>query len=174
MKQPVDKRIPILHNISMQQKKLYLIIAAVIIVLLGGAGGYYLMAQKQQEAPAAQNQGPQVYVLSPDAIGLVIAFRDDKKAMKFTINNTKDITAVEYTIAYTANQKGQDVQQGLIGELIPDKSQSSWSTNYREFGTCSSGVCRYDTVVSPVTLTLKVTKTDGKVYQVVKTVTIPQ
>lgn len=158
----------------MQGKKLYLVIAAVIIVLLGAAGGYYLMAQKQNApSPVAQDQTAQVLTLSPDAIGLQIAFRSDNKALKFSITKTQGITDVEYTISYTADQKGTQVQQGLIGQIIPDSTQSVWTTNYREFGTCSSGVCRYDTVVSPVTLTLKITKNDGKTYQVVKTVNIP-
>src|SRR6185312_15649445 len=112
-----------------------------------------------------QDQGAQVLTLSPDAIGLQIAFRSDNKALKFSINKTQGITDVEYTISYTADQKGQQVQQGLIGQITPDSTQSVWTTNYREFGTCSSGVCRYDSVVSPITLTLKITKTDGKVYQ---------
>ena len=56
--------------------------------------------------------------------------------------------------------------EGLIGEIINSDESTSLSTSYRELGTCSSKVCRFDVVVSPVRLILKVTKTDGKVYQV--------
>lgn len=158
----------------MPRKKLSLIVAVAIGILLVAAGGYYVLSQKQvAQTPVSQNQSPQIYTLSPDSVGLTISFRSDNNALKFTMT-TKDITTVDYTISYTANQHGQQVAQGLIGELVPTPNQSTMSTNYREFGTCSSGVCRYDTVVSPVTLTLKVTKTDGKVYDVEKTVNIPQ
>ncbi|HEX8965112.1 MAG TPA: hypothetical protein VF820_01615 [Patescibacteria group bacterium] len=158
----------------MKQKQLIMIIAAVIVLAVVVGGGIYFLTkgnpQKQAQAPA-QQQEQMVQTLTPDQVGLQITIRPDKNAMQFVLNNAADITHVEYTITYTANQKGQEVNQGLFGEIDNANGNSSIKTDkYREFGTCSSGVCRYDTVVSPVKLTLKITKKDGNIYSVEKSV----
>lgn len=160
------------------RRKNVIIAIIVAIVLLAIGGTVFVLnnhSQKSTQQPSQMlGDMPEVPTLTPDQIGLTITLRPDNKAMKFAIANAKGITDIEYTIAYTANQKGQEVQQGLIGQIAPDAGQTSVETAYREFGTCSSGVCRYDTVVSPITLTLKITKSDGTVYQVTKTITLPQ
>lgn len=157
----------------MQGKKLYLIIAAVVVVL--GVGGFYMLSQKKaQQTPTQGDQTMQVLTLSPDSLGLQTAFRSDNKAMKFTLNNAADVKAVEYQISYTKQVKGDQVPEGLIGTMDITPGNTAQGIGYREFGTCSSGICRYDTLVSDITLTLKVTKTDGKVYQVTQTISRPQ
>lgn len=158
----------------MHGKKLYLVIAAAVALAVVVAGGLIVLSQRATtQAPVAQTQ-QQVLTLSPEAVGLEIAFRADKKAMKFTLSKASDIKAVEYEISYTKEIKGEQVPDGLIGDVDINPGDSTVGIGFREFGTCSSGVCRYDTVVSPVMLTLKITKTDNKVYQVTKTVSIPQ
>jgi hypothetical protein len=61
------------------------------------------------------------------------------------------------------------VPEGIFG-LMNIAEDGRKDTDFREFGTCSAGKCRYDNVTSDVTLVLKVTKKDGKVYQVKKIV----
>lgn len=156
----------------MLKNKLYLVIAAVVIVLVAGAS-FYLLSQKKTATPSTQDQMQQILTLSPEAVGLETAFRSDNKAMKFTLNNAKDITAAEYQISYTKEVKGDQVPEGLIGEVDITPGSKTASIGYREFGTCSSGICRYDTVVSSIKLTLKISKSDGKIYQVEKTVDLP-
>ncbi len=156
----------------MLKNKLYLIIAAVIILLIAGAS-VYVLSQKKPTATVPGDQIQQILTLSPDTIGLTTAFRSDNKAMKFTIGNASDITAVEYQISYTKNVKGDQVPEGLIGSVDVIPGNKTAGIGYREFGTCSSGVCRYDNVVSAIKLTLKISKTDGKIYQVEKTVDLP-
>lgn len=158
----------------MHGKKLYLVIAAVVVLAVVVAGGLVVLSQRATtQGPVAQIQ-QQVLTLSPEDVGLQIAFRSDNKAMKFTLTKASDIKAGEYEISYTKEIKGEQVPDGLIGDVDITPGDQTAGIGFREFGTCSSGVCRYDTVVSPVTLTLKITKTDNKVYQVTKTVTIPQ
>ena len=152
-----------------------MIIAAVVVLAIVVGGGVYFITRggspKQAQNASQQQQEQMVQTLTPDQVGLQITIRPDKNAMQFVLNNAADITHVEYTITYTANQKGQEVNQGLFGEIDNANGSSSIKTDkYREFGTCSSGVCRYDTVVSPVKLTLKITKKDGNIYSVEKTV----
>ena len=158
----------------MKWNKWYTIAAVVLVVILVGVGTWFVLGQKKTQTPAIMDETQNVLTLSPDAIGLSVAFRADKKAMKFTVGNADGINSIEYQISYTKNVKGEDVPEGLIGTVDMNPGDKTASIGYREFGTCSSGVCRYDTVVSPVKLTLKVVKSDGKVYQVEKTVSIPQ
>jgi hypothetical protein len=158
----------------MKRKQWYVVAAVVVAVLLIGAGTWLVLGSKKAQKPAIMDETQNVLTLSPDAIGLSFAFRSDNKAMKFTVANASGINSIEYQISYTKNVKGEDVPEGLIGTVDMNPGDKTASIGYREFGTCSSGVCRYDTVVSPVKVTLKVVKSDGKVYQVEKTVTIPQ
>ena len=156
----------------MLKNKLYLIIAAVVVVLLLAGGVFFVLSQKKTaQGPVGEEQ--QILTLSPEAVGLETAFRDDNKAMKFTLNKADDITAAEYQISYTKKVSGDEVPEGLIGDVDITPGNKTAGIGYREFGTCSSGVCRYDTVVSAITLTLKISKTDGKVYQVIQKVDLP-
>lgn len=150
-------------------------VAAVVVVLLAGGGLWFTLSRnKTQQIPAVTDDTQQVLTLSPDAIGLTIAFRSDNKAMKFTVANASGMNSIDYQISYTKNIKGEDVPEGLIGTVDMNPGDKTAGIGYREFGTCSSGVCRYDTVVSPIKLTLKIVKSDGKVYQVEKSVDLPK
>jgi len=144
-----------------------------ILAILAGLFFFVYSSKKSQKSPLI-DLTQQVLTLSPDSIGLTVAFRADNKAMKFTVGNASGINSIDYQISYTKNVKGDNVPEGLIGTVDMNPGDKTAGIGFREFGTCSSGVCRYDTVVSPVTLTLKVVKSDGKVYQVEKTVNIPQ
>lgn len=158
----------------MKPKQL-LITAVVVVLLIAGGATWFVMSQKKtQQVPAAADQTQQVLTLSPDDIALTVDFRADNKAMKFTVGKADGINSIEYQISYTKNVKGENVSEGLIGTVDMNPGDKTAAIGYREFGTCSSGVCRYDTVVSPITLTLKIIKSDGKTYQVVKTVNLPQ
>lgn len=156
----------------MQGKKLYIIIAVVVILLIAGSSAY-ILSQKKAAAPTPVGQDVQVLTLAPEAVGLETAFRSDNKALKFTLNNASDITAAEYQISYTKDVKGDQVPEGLIGDVDITPGSKTAGIGFREFGTCSSGVCRYDNVVSAIKLTLKISKTDEKVYQVEKNIDLP-
>lgn len=153
----------------------YTIVAVAVAVVVIGVGTWLVLGRKAvQQGPEIMDQTQNVLTLSPDDIGLSVSFRDDNKAMKFNVSNANGINSIEYQISYTKSLDGQDVPEGLIGTVDMNPGDKTASIGYREFGTCSSGVCRYDNVVSPITLTLKIVKSDGKIYQVVKTANIPQ
>lgn len=107
--------------------------------------------------------------LDPSDIGMVVTLRPDGKALMFELTKTFDINSVEYTIEYEKEIEGERVPEGIFG-LMNIAEDGITKTDYREFGTCSSGRCRYDNVVSDITIILKVTKKDGKEYQVEKIV----
>lgn len=156
-------------------KKAVIISAVAVLILLGG-GGYFVLSSKNK--PAGQNpkniQTPleeeeqSAIEISVDEIGLVLTLRPDKRAIKFVIENASDIKSVDYEISYTKEVSGESVPEGLIGEATSEGGKVA--INYREFGTCSSGTCRYDKVVSPVKVTLKIVKTDSKIYKAEKSI----
>lgn len=150
----------------MNKNLLIAIVSVVVIGLAGGAYYFFSSASKPSAKPVSiQQEDEQVIpTMSPSDLGLKMSFRSDKKAMKFEIENGKDISLVEYQISYTKEINGEQVPEGLIGEARPKDGSSVINIDYREFGTCSRNVCRYDNVVSAVKLTLKITKTDGKVF----------
>lgn len=149
----------------MKEKKMLIIICVVVLLLLGG-GGYLVLSKtssvKPTPAPIAEEEEI-VEEISPKDIGLELILRPDKKAVKFLIANASDIETVDYQISYSKEVDGEEVPEGLIGDAKPEDGKIE--INYRELGTCSSGVCRYDKVVSPIKITLKITKTNGKVYK---------
>lgn len=136
---------------------------ALVFVLLGG-GGYYVATKSSTSSITPTPEAPEEVVptISPDDLGLTFTLRRDKKAARFEIENASDIEAVEYQITYTKEIDGEEVPEGLYGEAKPENGKIS--IDDRIFGTCSSGVCRYDKVVSDIKLILKITKTNGKVY----------
>lgn len=149
-------------------------VAALVIIL--GIIGYFMMNGSSSSKPASETASDDLSIeeamviptINPSDLGLTFTLRSDKKAAKFEITNASDIENVEYQLSYTKEVNGEEVPEGLIGEAKPKAGVIAIA--YREFGTCSSGTCRYDKVVSSVKLTLKITKTDGKVYQAEKIV----
>ena len=134
------------------------------IVLIGG-GSYFLSAKKppKQELPQVQEES-QVMTLMPQDIGLSLTAGAQNRKVIMAITNTGDIASFDYELSYTS--KG-NVPRGVIGNLEV-KEKGKPQTKEILLGTCSD-VCHYDEGVKSVKLTLKVTKTDGKVYQVEQT-----
>lgn len=157
----------------LKENKVVIGIVIIVLVLLGG--GYYVMGvnKTQTEQTVPVEEDVTVGTISPESIGFDLEFRKDGKAAKIIIGNAKGIQAIEYQISYQKNQEGEDVPEGLIGD-IEVTGEDSLETDFREFGTCSSGTCRYDDVTSPIKITLKITKDDGKVYQSEKAFELPQ
>jgi len=157
----------------LKENKVIIGIVIVVLVLLGG--GYYVMGvnKTQTEQTVPIEDDVTVGTISPESIGFDLEFRKDGKAAKIIIGKAKGIQAIEYQISYQKNQEGEDVPEGLIGD-IEVTGAASLETDFREFGTCSSGTCRYDDVTSPIKITLKITKDDGKVYQSEKSFELPQ
>ena len=158
----------------LKNKKVVIAIAVVaVLVILGG--GYYVMGMKSTKTTSQTpvEESSVVQTVSPESLGLDFQFRKDGKAGKLIIANASGIKTIEYQLSYQKNVDGEDVPEGLIGD-IDVSGKSSVETDYREFGTCSSGTCRYDNVTSPITVTLKITKDDGKVYSSEKSFDLPK
>lgn len=160
---------------EMLKNKKVLIAIIVVVVLVIAGGGYYVMGMKSPKTTSQMpvEESTNVQTISPESVGLDFQYRKDGKAAKLIIGNASGIKSIEYQLSYQKNVDGEDVPEGLIGD-IDVMGKSSVETDYREFGTCSSGVCRYDNVTSPITVTLKITKDDGKVYSAEKSFDLPK
>lgn len=143
------------------------LIAGVIIFLLVIAAGYFLFFGKSsQNANQATNAAPtEVPVLSlkPDEIGLTLVENAAGNRATMKITKTDDISSIDYQFTYNADVDGQSILRGTTGHADV-KTPGQTISQEMIFGTCSD-VCHYDKGVKDVKLIVKVTKTDGKIYQ---------
>lgn len=152
----------------MKQKNFFIAGGIVFLLALLG-GGYFIFFQKPSPEPVEPQEEVEeevvVSTVSPEDLGLTFVARSDKRAVKFTITEIKDIKAVDYEISYLA--KG-DIPRGAIGHIEVKPTDKKIETNYIDLGTCSSGRCKYDEGVESVKLILKIVKQDGKSYSAEK------
>lgn len=153
----------------LKNKKLLGIVG--VFFVLAVLGGVFLLTKNSaDEAPSDEiTDSSDLPTLTPEEIGMVVTVRKDKQAIMFELTKADDISRVEYTIEYEKELEGERVPEGIFGEMNIGEDGIT-KTDFREFGTCSAGKCRYDEVVSDIKIVLKVTKKDGKDYQVEKIV----
>ncbi len=154
------------------------IVLGVVLLIAVLGGGYFFIAGKTKSKPqvAQDNTQDVVYKLSPEELGLSLTAKPDNKAVKFAIAKLDGITSVEYQLTYEANSTAQEqseggeprVQRGITGEAKIQSGDSSYASPWLDLGSCSKNICRYDTGVKSVALTLKIVKHDGKTYEVTK------
>ena len=155
-----------------------LIVLGVVVGLAVLAAGWLFMVNRSNSATGDDGFIDEQVVekMSPEEIGLTMEANSSKKAVKFMIAKADGIKSIEYQVTYEADstaaeqsEGGEDrVQRGITGEAMMKGGESSYTSEWLDLGSCSKNVCRYDTGVSSVTLTLKVTK-DNKIYEVEQT-----
>lgn len=152
----------------MKQKKF--IILGIFFLLILVVGGYFLLGNKSQQEPEeTRSVEEEVINLKPEDIGLKIVSSANKKQVKFIIDKLNGIQSIEYELFYEADGVSGDEQRisrGIAGEDVIQPGMKKYESKFLDLGSCSSGTCRYDTGVESVNLLLKLTKGDGKVYQV--------
>lgn len=144
------------YTILVKNNKSLLIGGGILIVLL--IGGLVLFTNKSTPATTSTIQEQSVPEISADEIGLTLKPGSDKQRVVMSVSKTSDISSLDYELSYTA--KG-DLPRGAIGQL---DVKSGKKTAEIYLGTCSD-VCHPDLDVTNIKLIVKVTKTDGKVYQ---------
>lgn len=143
-------------------RNVFILIAFLVLVLI--AGGVYLLLNKNTAKQLPVTVQEAIPALDPQEIGLTLEMGKDGQRVIMKIEKTEDLETVEYQLSY--NSEG-DIPRGAIGQLII-KNPGQPLTQEIVLGTCSD-VCHYDKDVSNIKLVVKVTKTDGKVYQVEET-----
>jgi hypothetical protein len=159
---------------AFKKNGLFIIIGIVVLIIIG-AGVFFVMSNNNKQAVQDQTFVPNsVQTLSPSSIGLKLEASSDKKKVRFTIAKASDIKGIEYELTYDANSTAQErsegsnatVQRGITGQLNVSSGSSTYQSSWLILGSQSANVVRYDSGVKSVSITLKVTKTDNKVYQV--------
>jgi len=152
----------------MKNNKFLIITGSIIIAVLVIGLGFFILKNRGSSvktAPVAQ-QDQTVPTLSPNDIGMNLSLIQSGKfannGVEMKINKISDISSIDYELDYTS--KG-DLPRGAIGH-IDVKPSDSQITQQLPFGTCSD-VCHFDQEVKNIKITLKITKKDGSVYQVV-------
>lgn len=146
----------------------------VVLLVLVGLGGFYFFANRSAEEPEEQASETLVKTISPEEIGLTMEATPDKKKIKFSIAKAEGIESIEYEMVYEADSTAQEkseggeprVQRGITGEADVPSGASNYESEELDLGSCSRNVCRYDTGVTQVDMTLKLTKDDGNIYNV--------
>ena len=93
---------------------------------------------------------------SSKGITTKVKFRSDRRAINVTFTNLSIAASVNYTLSYDA--KG--IPQGAGGTL--QNSATDPTTRELLFGTCSHGVCRYDSNIKNAKLVVTSTLSNGK------------
>lgn len=153
---------------------MYIIIAVVVLVL---GGGIFVLASKKS-APAAQTTQGQmedvVQAINPDDLGLVVKTNPNTvtPGVRFYFTKTGDIKLIEYQLQYTHTVNDSEGEHSVGEQLTGEAKELSDGTfgikDYRDFGTCSSGRCRYDVGITDTKLVFKIVKNDGTVYEAEK------
>ncbi len=163
----------------MEKKNLYIALGVLgaAILLVGGIVFYTIhtnssssTSQSGGSSPAAAAQEQAVPTLTPDDIGLSLTPTQDNQILVLKATKVSDVSLLEYELDYNAQSAGSQIPRGVIGKIQVNPGQSSVSQQLI-LGTCSD-VCHYDTGVSDIKLTLKVTKTDGSVYSITDTASL--
>lgn len=140
----------------------YTFIGLAVLVILLIVGGVYLITKKSATKPVVQTQEQEILTLTPEDIGLELSMSADEKSVVLEIGKTDDISSIDYELSYSS---AGDIPRGAIGHV--DVVTGERIIKEITLGTCSD-VCHYDKGVKDVKIIVKVTKTDGSVYQVEK------
>jgi len=154
------------------------IIVGVVVVLLL-ISGFLIFGGKAKAKPQTVTQDQTVQKISAADLGLTMEAKPDKKAVKIKIEKVSDIKSIEYEVTYEADSTAQEiseggdarVQRGITGDATIDSSKA-YESDWLVLGSCSKNVCRYDTGIKSVNLTLKIVKKEGKIYQAQQTLNL--
>jgi len=151
-----------------KNKNLIIVLFAVLI-LIAGIVLFLVINKKAAQVTAEQVPSEdKVTEIKPEDIGLSLIASADNHKLILGVAKTAGITKLDYELDYT--KKG-DIPIGVFGH--PQIGSGQAIRQEIVLGTCSD-VCHYDEDITNIKLTLKVTKTDGTVDQVEKTLELSQ
>lgn len=152
----------------------------VVVLILVGLGVFFLFANNTSEEVEDGSSAVETRVetVTADEIGLTLEMKPDGKQIKFKIAEATGVDIIEYEMTYEADasaeeqsQGGEDrVQRGITGESQVDIGETSYESEWLDLGSCSRNICKYDTGVESIDITLKLTKSNGDILQVEDTI----
>ena len=94
--------------------------------------------------------------VSTRGITTTVRLRSDRRALIVSFDNLTIAKSINYVLTYTTN----GIDQGFEGSVSP--TLSAPQTREIVFGTCSAGICRYDTKIKNAKFTVTTTLASGK------------
>jgi hypothetical protein len=157
-----------------KNKTLVIILVVVILVIIGGGAYFFIAGSSNSQSENLPVDNNVVQTLSPSSIGLKLEASADNKKVRFAISKASNISSIEYELIYTANSTAEEksegaqarVQRGITGQENINAGTSTYQSSWLILGSQSANIVRYDTGVNSVAITLKITETNNKVYQV--------
>lgn len=151
-----------------------IIIVVVVLVIIIAAGVFFISKNNSQTTQEQTVNNNSIQNISPGSIGLKLEVSPDNHKIRFTIAQASNIKSIEYELTYNANATAQEksegadtqVQRGITGTANISSGSGNYQSSWLILGSQSANVVRYDTGVSGVSITLKITNNDGKIYQV--------
>jgi len=148
-----------------------LVIGLVIGALILVGGGVFVLSsnKKAAQAPIEAPTENEILTLNPEEIGLELTTIKNNQEVVFSIGKPEGIKTIEYELTWGA--KVEDKFSGSVLDVVHgDQSNGPIEMNGKPYkaeivmGSCSD-VCHYDKGVNNIKIILKITKTDGKLYQ---------
>lgn len=140
----------------MSTKKTLFISLAVLALYIGATPA---VAKKVLPRAKAQNTTKASGASVSGTVGVSAKFRGDRRAIIVNFSGLTNASNVNYTLSY--NTRG--TTQGAGGSINPGVTGNSASRELL-FGTCSHGVCRYDSGITNARLIIVYTLKNGKRY----------
>lgn len=140
-------------------------IAWVVIVLVVISGLLFFLFMKpnaQTSDTFSSDETLDVKQVSSDELGLELSLKQNGQVVNMKILNVDGISSIEYDLTYDAEVEGLDepTGRGVTGVFEIDGGEVDEDI---DLGTCSRKVCKYDTVVSDVTVILRINYENGEV-----------
>jgi hypothetical protein len=103
--------------------------------------------------------------VTPESIGLTLTKIEDGHKLNLKVANTSGITKIDYDLYYHAVESGKTVLRNSRGTYFNPEGQAFY--NQFVLGHCGT-TCTYDEGVTDIYVSLVISKTDGRTYQVQK------
>lgn len=130
------------------------LIASLLVATLL-AGVYISEIQAKRLLPRAKHSQTTARTsVSTSGVKSLVKFRGDRRAIILTLQNLDVASRVEYSLTYSS----RGLQQGAGGTVTGGGGQ----TRELLFGTCSAGVCRYDSGITNARLVITTTLKSGR------------
>ncbi len=159
----------------MFKNKILITVVAVAVALIVVAGGGFYILSKNSSQSAAPTPGPeaqqQILTMNPEDIGMKLSQVTYTKksppgpALRLEITKLDGIKSIDCEIHYShATDTGDRTTEGLLCNIDIKPGTSSITQDF-PYATCSD-VCHYQKDIKGVEAIVKVTKSDGKIYQI--------
>ena len=145
-------------------KKLIIIHSSVLVVVVHLGVGAYFLTSTPDEDNGNQLDDENYTEIQPEDVGFGYTLRPDGSGIVLTFDKLEGVETLEYDLSYTKEIEGKDGSVEAPGG-VPGEVNVSGKSSYEsdiDFGTCSSGRCIFDTIVSPqITIIVRVGYEDG-------------